>query len=289
MNTVTLAFAAGLVAAINPCGFALLPAYLAYYLGLTGTDPDAGPQRPNALRALSVAGAMSLGFVVVFGVIGAVWSVVGSFVGGRLPWVTVVLGILVVIAGIAMTFGAQPVLHLPQYHAKKGNADELASMFLFGVSYATASLSCTLPVFIALITTTFSRESVITGMAAFVAYALGMSVVVAVLTLAVSFARQGIVNRMRSVLPYVGRIGGVLMVIAGAFVVYYGWWELSVQKDPESAGGLGTWATRAQSTISGWSSDVGEVRIGLIGMAVIVVLVLISRRRPKSPDPVAGA
>ena len=29
-----LAFAAGLVATINPCGFAMLPAYLSFFLGL---------------------------------------------------------------------------------------------------------------------------------------------------------------------------------------------------------------------------------------------------------------
>ena len=35
-----LAFASGMVATVNPCGFAMLPAYLGYFLGLEGQDRD---------------------------------------------------------------------------------------------------------------------------------------------------------------------------------------------------------------------------------------------------------
>ncbi len=80
MNTsaLALAFIAGTVATVNPCGFALLPAYLSYFLGL-----DANQEEPNGdadgaanpvLRALAVSVAVTAGFVVVFGVMGIIWS-----------------------------------------------------------------------------------------------------------------------------------------------------------------------------------------------------------------------
>ena len=58
--TLLLAFSAGMVAAVNPCGFALLPAYLAYYLGLESSGDAAAPPRGGELgRSLAVSGAMT--------------------------------------------------------------------------------------------------------------------------------------------------------------------------------------------------------------------------------------
>jgi cytochrome c biogenesis protein CcdA len=299
MNTISLAFAAGLVAAINPCGFALLPAYLSYYLGFAGTENRSGEQtgskqtktqmdqtqdRADIMRALKVSSAMTVGFVMVFGLIGVAWSAIGGAVGEHLPWVTAVLGLAVIIAGIAMLFGAQPVVHLPRYESKSGNADELASMFLFGVSYATASLSCTLPVFVALVSGTFRKESFFSGLAAFVAYALGMGAVVGVLTMAVAFARHGLIHRMRSWLKYVGRASGVLMICSGAFVTYYGWWEIRLRSNPSNNRGLGATVTRWQNEVSRWVSGVGEVRVGLVLILVLLSLAALTVARNK-PTP----
>ena len=63
-------FTAGLLAAINPCGFVLLPTYLLYFLGMENLRP--GAERASVLRALKVSAAVSVGFLSVFVVIGAI-------------------------------------------------------------------------------------------------------------------------------------------------------------------------------------------------------------------------
>lgn len=96
-----LAFSAGMVATVNPCGFALLPAYLTYFLGLDPAGSDATTDSADArranpspvLRALVVSAAVTAGFLVVFGVMGLAWSSVSSVIGRRLPWFTLVIGI----------------------------------------------------------------------------------------------------------------------------------------------------------------------------------------------------
>jgi cytochrome c-type biogenesis protein len=114
-----LAFSAGMVATVNPCGFALLPAYLSYFLGMEGeaeandaagastgaTGRGAGRRSP-VLRALSVSGAVTAGFLVVFGVMGLIWSSVSEVIGQRLPYFTIVVGIGLVVVGIAMSSGS---------------------------------------------------------------------------------------------------------------------------------------------------------------------------------------
>jgi hypothetical protein len=111
---------------------------------------------------------------------------------------------------------------------KGGQDGTLPSMFLFGISYAVASLSCTIGPFLAVTTSTFRSESWLAGLGVFVAYGLGMGVVIAILTVAVALAKSGVVQRFRNVLPVMNRIAGGLLVVAGAYVAYYGWYEIRV-------------------------------------------------------------
>jgi hypothetical protein len=138
-----------------------------------------------------------------------------------------VIGVALVGLGIYLLTGRQVVLSIPKLN--KGGADgTLVSMYLFGVSYAVASLSCTIAPFLGVTTTTFRNESYLSGVMVFVVYGLGMGVIVGVLTLAVALAKDGVVARFRSLLPKMNRIAGGLIVIAGAYVAYYGWYEVRV-------------------------------------------------------------
>ena len=181
----SLAFGAGMVAAINPCGFALLPAYLSYYLGLESNDETrSDPRRNPFLRAIVVSTAMTGGFIAVFAPMGAAWSSVSRLLGNRLPWVTAALGVGLIVLGVFMLRGFQPVVKLPKLDVGSGG-QELWSVFLFGVSYAVASLSCTIGVFGAMVSSTFERDSFLTGVMSFVTYALGMGLLIAFLTVAI--------------------------------------------------------------------------------------------------------
>ena len=88
-------------------------------------------------------------------------------------------------------------------------------MFLYGISYAVASLSCTIPIFIGIVSTTLERESFVAGVATFLAYGLGMGMTLAILTIAVALARSGIVRSFRRVLPHVNRISGGFLMLKG--------------------------------------------------------------------------
>src|SRR5687767_11988267 len=97
------ALAAGLVAALNPCGFAMLPAYLT--LVVAGNDGE--PRRRGAAvgRALAATAMMALGFLVVFGAFGLVVAPLASSVQQYLPAVTVVIGAGLVGLGVWMLTG----------------------------------------------------------------------------------------------------------------------------------------------------------------------------------------
>ena len=216
-----LALTAGMAATVNPCGFALLPAYLSAFVGL-----DEDSNRTTAVaRGLKVSAVLTAGFVAVFGIFGIVITKVVGELQRYLPWATLVIGIGLVGMGIFLLTGREIVLNIPKLQ-KGGSDGTMLSMFLFGVSYAVASLSCTIGPFLAVTSTTFRNENYLSGVFVFVLYGLGMGLVVSVLTMAVAFAKDGLVSRFRSLLPKMNKIAGVLLVVAGLYVAYFGYYEI---------------------------------------------------------------
>ena len=130
------AFTVGMVAAVNPCGFALLPAYLAYYLGLTDDTPEA--RRTDSGTAAALVRAVWVSLCAHRGLRRRVRRDRPALdarstrsIGGRLPWVTAVMGLGLVVLGVAMLAGFEPMLKLPRLDVGKGS-QQVWSVFLFG-------------------------------------------------------------------------------------------------------------------------------------------------------------
>ena len=218
------AFGAGVAAAFNPCGFAMLPAYMGLYLGV-GANEERASFVSQLGRALLVGVSVTAGFVLLFAVAG---SIIGlgarSVVGSILPWLGLGIGILLVLAGAWLLRGGELYTALAQQAATRlGNpgSSNVRGYFLFGLSYGVASLSCTLPIFLAVIGSSFAASDIVTSFSQFVLYALGMGVVILALTLSMALFKGAMLGGMRRVMPYVHPIGTWLMIIAGTYIVFY--------------------------------------------------------------------
>lgn len=208
------AYAAGLVSTVNPCGFAMLPAYLGYFLGLD--DDESGAMG----RALRVGGVVSLGFLVVFGVMGVLIVAGLRSLTDWIPWAALVVGIGLIGMGILTWRGRYVGLRVPQIEAKADTRSD-RSVFVFGVSYAVASLSCTLPIFLTLVAGTFTQTTFFGGVAAFLAYGAGMATVLLAITVGIAFGKDSILKRIRKMAPHLSKVSGAVLVMAGAFIVWY--------------------------------------------------------------------
>jgi cytochrome c-type biogenesis protein len=268
-----LALASGMVAAVNPCGFAMLPAYVSFFLGHEG---DRVPRRGESVaRAIPVAAAVSLGFVVVFGVVGIALRPISATVQEYAPWATIVIGVGLVLFGFAMLAGRQLNPRLPKLN-RGGRTTGLWSMFLFGVSYAIASLTCTIGIFIANIVNAFSRTDFVSGVAVLVTYALGMGLVITALTVAIALARDSVVRVLRSGMRHASRAAAVLMVVMGGYVAWYGVFSLRVRRDPGTTAGPVEWVEDWSGRATRLVSDVGATRLGLYLAAAIAAMVALS-------------
>jgi cytochrome c-type biogenesis protein len=266
---VLLALTAGMVAALNPCGFALLPAYLTLIVA-QGGDPDTDTRSAAVGRALTMTAAMTAGFVAVFGAFGLVVVPLALSLERYLPWATIVIGIGLVGLGIYLLTGRELLLNTPKMHgAAPGRT--LRSMVLYGVAYAVASLSCTIGPFLAITTSTFRSQSVLGGLTVFVLYGIGMGLVVGVLAVAVALARSGFVTRFRQAMPYVSRISGALLVLAGLYVAYYGWFEIRVFSGGSTEDPVVGAFTSVQGTVAAWVAGLDPVWL-LVALGALVGL-----------------
>ncbi len=225
------AFAAGLIASVNPCGFAMLPAYAGFFLGI-----DAETSRRAAIaRALGVGGIMTLGFLAVFGATGLAIAVGGTAVQNQLtsviPWTAVAIGAGLVFLGVMMLFGYELKINLRT--GGRGTSERSArSVFLFGASYALASLSCAFPVFLIVVSQSVTADTFVGALGSFIAYAIGMSLVITAVTIALAVGQDSLVTFARRVSQRANTIAGALMVVAGAFIVFY--WTLVLRLGPEA-------------------------------------------------------
>ena len=207
-------------------------------------------------------------------------------VGDFSPWLTVIIGLVLLVMGIAFVAGWEPALALPRLD-KGGRTRGLWSMFVFGISYAVASLSCTIGPFTAVVATTFSRESVASGVATFIAYGVGMALLLMVLTVSLALARQGVLVKLRRALPYFTRVAGAIMVIAGAYLAWYGVYEIRlIQRGEQDAtrGPVGL-VTRWSSDAASWLDSFDPLEAALVLALVVAAVVLIALlRSPGTPD-----
>lgn len=271
------AFTAGLVATVNPCGFPMLPAYLSYFIGLDDAEADGGSRVPRALMA---AGAVSLGFLAVFAVLGVPINAGVSWIYRVMPWFTLVVGAMLVILGVAMLAGRKLRLALPRLE-RGGDSRRFGSMVLFGVSYAVASLSCTLPVFLIVVAGTTERVNAVSGLLAFLAYGVGMSLVLMVLSLALALARESMVRRLRHLLRYADRAAGVLLILVGAYLVLYGVYAMDpVNSTSSPVGVVGDWSSAATTWLSEGGAGLGLVLAALVTLGAGWTVLSHRRRRP---------
>lgn len=276
-----LALVAGAVAAFNPCGFALLPAYLTMLVASPAEPPGHGAA---ATRAVRFTTGMTVGFVAVFGSFALVVAPLALSIERWLPVLTVLIGVvLIALAGWLLSGHTLPGPRLN----RKGQAPSVTwvSQVGYGVTFALASLSCTVAPFLAATTSALRAGSVTGVVAVFLAYALGMGAVVGILAIAAVTAGSTVTARLRRASPVISRFSGALLLLAGAYVAWYGWFELRVLAGTTVEDPIVSAAIGVQAALTRAVAGLGVVGVGgtvVVVLAVTGTMVLRASRRRRA-------
>jgi cytochrome c biogenesis protein CcdA len=266
-----LAFTAGMVASINPCGFALLPAYVAAFVA--GDHSTVSGHR-RVGRAVAVSAAVSVGFAITFVVVGGIFDSASGLFRQRIPWLTIAVGAFMMLFGVAAIAGWKP--RLPFQGQVATSSRSTLGMIAFGVTYAIVSLSCTLGPFLAVTGFAMSRSAV-GGVVTYFSYALGMGVIILTLSVSAALAHDSFVVSLRSLSRYAPRIAGGLLVVSGGYAVWYGRHELLVYGGDLRRDGIVEAGTNLQTRFIVLTESIGAVRIG-VAVAVITLLAYLALR-----------
>lgn len=219
------AFGAGMVSAVNPCGFAMLPVYLSLYVG---AEDEAFRNRSwfiRMVKACWIALLVTCGFGLLFGLVGVVVSAGGSFLMPIMPWLAVVIGIVLMLAGIWLLLGKHiSISFFSSIAAKIGDPRQMSvsGFFLFGLAFGATSLSCTLPIFLMVVGGSVAAGNFFDGVLQFVSFIAGMGAVMLILTMGIALVKEGVVvGALRKMLPYVQKFSAILLLIAGGYITYY--------------------------------------------------------------------
>ena len=277
MGVYAFPFALGLVAAFNPCGFALLPVYLSYFLGVDGDNKAS--RLATIVRGLVVGLVMTAGFIAVFGLCGVAFETVinQGTVFEYTGYVTIAIGVLMLPLGVFMALGKDFVLRLPKLNVGTGSRD-LSSVFLFGVSYAVVSLSCTIGLFLSSVTNSFTTDGWLEGFGNFLAYALGMGALITFLTMSLALAKTDVVAGMRRVLPYVSRVSGFVLLAAGLYLIDYGYFEIRVLSGDAYSSPRVDRFLEFQAAVNNWIQDTTPERIAVISVFGVIGALIIGWR-----------
>jgi len=258
-----LAFTAGLVASVNPCGFAMLPAYLSFLIG--SDHGDHGPAA--AARALRVGLTVSVGFLVVFGAAGLALTAGARLITTAIPWAALLVGVGLTVAGGLMLAGRSLSVRLPgPTRAVSGHGTGATA--LFGVSYAVASLSCTLPVFLVVVGSAGTQGSLLAGVGTFAIYAAGMALPLLAVAVALALGKDAFVRRVRGTARYTTKIAGALLMVAGGYIVFYWATVLAPQDDGRAGGAL---ITGVEDVSSRLTTAIGDQPL-VSGLALVTMI-----------------
>ncbi len=222
MNQLPLAYAfgAGLLTALNPCGLALLPSFIAFYLGVQEPGYRQMPAGRRLLQALAVGGLVTAGFLTIVVIGGLLVSAGLRFIVAWVPYLTIVIGLALMLTGGLLLLGRGMELALPQPRPALRRRG-LLPMYLYGVSYAIGSLSCTLPVFMVVVGSAVALGGAGAALSMFLAYGVGTGVVLMALTVGAALFQGAVARWLRSFAPYIRRVSAVLLVLAGGYIILY--------------------------------------------------------------------
>lgn len=215
------AFAAGMVASVNPCGFLMLPSYISYHLG----TEEAGFYEQSAARrtgkALLLGVVATLGFIVVFAIAGGVIAAGGRWLINVFPYAGVGIGALMIGLGGWLLITNRKLGIMAASRVTISPERNLRNVFGFGIVYAVGSLSCTLPIFLVVVGSGLATRGLAASFGQFISYALGMGVILIAVTIGSALFRGTVAKWLKSAIPYIDRASAMFLIGAGAYLIYY--------------------------------------------------------------------
>ena len=233
-----VAAVAGLVSFLSPCVLPLVPGYLSYVGGLSGTEASlpsgeavpsgGGVATQRRVRSRTVLGAVLfvLGFTVVFVAYGVLFGRLGALLIEHQRMLERILGVVVILLGLAFLGWIPGVSRELRIH--RFPSAGLAGAPLLGIVFGLGWTPCIGPTLGAVQSLALSTAGAGRGAALSAAYCIGLGVPFVLVALGARWLVRSlsVVRRHANVVTY---IGGGLLVVLGLLLVTGLWSEMTIE------------------------------------------------------------
>ena len=218
---IPVAILAGLVSFASPCVVPLVPGYLGYVSGMAGAGAGTKGSRPRLVLGVLLFVA---GFSAVFIVLGIAVSSLGAQIQGQLDVISRVLGVVVILMGLAF-MGAVPFLQAERRMHVSPKAG-LAGAPLLGVAFGLGWAPCIGPTLAAVLTLSLTEGSQGRGIILAIAYCLGLGLPFLALAFWIEHSTK-VLGWLRKHRLTLMRVGGAMLIVLGVLLVTGTWGQLT--------------------------------------------------------------
>ena len=267
-------FILGVLAAVNPCGFVLLPTYLIFFLGVREETDLTASERIR--RALVVSSGISIGFLAIFFVIGVISRLFTQWIELNAKYASLAIGIILVIGGARMLTGWTPKFATPQLSGVQTKT--FRATVIYGVAYAVASIGCTIGFLTTAVFGSIALHGFVSGVFSILLYGLGMAMLVTALTVSLAFAKTGIVTIIKNHLHIIQRLGAIFVTLTGIYLVVYWYGAISEKKSTSFVTRIERW----QTSVASFLQQQGAFRLAIVLTLIVIVAMVVSRRKVRT-------
>ena len=264
-------FVLGVLAAVNPCGFVLLPTYLIFFLG-TREEPNLSTAE-RLRRALIVSSGISIGFLAIFFVIGVISRLFTQWIELNAKYASLAIGVVLLVGGARMLTGWTPKFASPQMNGVQSKT--FRATIIYGLAYAVASIGCTIGFLTTAVFGSIALNGFVSGVLSILLYGLGMAMLVTALTVSLAFAKTGLVTVIKSRLNIIQRLGAFFVTLTGVYLIFYWWAAISETRSTKFVARIERWQTRVASFLQ----QQGAFRLAIVLSIIVATAIVLSRRK----------
>jgi cytochrome c-type biogenesis protein len=211
----------GLIGFLSPCVLPLVPGYLSYVAGLSGSERESRPRRVIAGAVLFV-----LGFTAVFVAEGALFGSFGELLRDHTVTVERIFGAVTILLGLVF-LGQIPWLQR-EFRVHRLPPAGLVGAPLLGIAFGVGWTPCLTPTLGSVIGVAYSQSTAGRGAVLMVFYCLGLGIPFLLVAAGVGWV-SGAIGFVRQHGRVVARVGGVLLIVIGVLLVSGAWDHWMIQ------------------------------------------------------------
>ncbi len=213
---ITIALSAGVLSFLSPCVLPLVPSYLSFVTGMSLEDLQEGFDR----RRVMVHSLLFVsGFTLIFVLLGAGATFIGSFLLYNSDWIARIGGVIIILFGLHLmgVFQLLPLMSEKRVHLANKPAGYLGTLVV-GVAFGAGWTPCIGPVLGAILTMAGTQQNVGVGMWLLFVYSMGLAIPLLLAALAMERFLTAF-SRFRRFLPAVQKVAGALLIVLGLLLV----------------------------------------------------------------------